>query len=484
MEKQKYTREGLIHLCKTQPEAAADLILLLLDRVDKLEARVIELEIALNQNSQNSHKPPSSDGYRRNLQTSTPKNKKRPTGGQSGHPGTTLRKSAIVDHVVIHPVDTCIGCGSSLEHIPVQDVRTRQVFDLPTVKMEVTEHRSEVKQCPCCHTQTAGTFPPGITKATQYGSTLKSIVVYMMQHQIVPFERTTEFLQDIFGCTLSEGTLKNWTAEVYRHLTQAEEQIKEQLQHAKILHVDETGIFCSLRGASENKLHWIHSASTEIYTHYGIHTKRGKEGMDDIGILPDATGRLIHDFWESYGRYDNVTHAYCNAHIVRELRSVYQDYHQVWAQKLIDLLFHIKQKVETKPISKNFGTRSLHRYDALLQSGFRLNRRNRGSPHKRGRVKQSKPRNLLERLHDHRDEILAFLFDPTVPFTNNLAERDLRMVKVKQKISGTFRSHLGALYYCRIRGYISTMKKQSVNILDALSSVFAGNPLSPIPQLR
>jgi transposase len=478
MESQKYTREGLIHLCKTQPEAAADLILLLLDRVDKLEARVIELENALNKNSQNSHKPPSSDGYRRNIQTSTPKDKKRPSGGQSGHPGTTLRKSVAVDHVVNYPVDTCIGCGSSLEHVAVQDVRTRQVFDLPMVKMEVTEHRSEVKQCPCCHTQTAGVFPPEVTKATQYGSTLKSIVLYMMQHQLVPFERTIEFLQDLFGCTLSEGTLKNWTAEAYNRLSQAEAQIKEQLQRAPILHVDETGMFC------EKKLHWIHSASTERYTHYGIHSKRGKEAMDEIGILPDATGRIIHDFWESYTRYDHLTHAYCNAHIVRELRSVHQDYHQAWAQKLIDLLYHIKEKIETKSISKNFVTRSVHRYDALLQSGSRLNRPNRASPHKRGRVKQSKPRNLLKRLRDHRDEVLAFLFDPTVPFTNNLAERDLRMVKVKYKISGTFRSHLGALCYCRIRGYISTMKKQDINILSALSSVFVGNLLSPIPQLR
>ena len=479
MEKQKYTREGLIHLCKTQPEAAADLILLLLDRIDKLDARVIELEIALNKNSQNSHKSPFSDGYKRNIQSGTVKNKKqRPTGGQTGHPGTTLRKSTNIDHVVIHPARTCIGCGSSLEHVPVQAVQTRQVFDLPEVKIEVTEHRSEVKQCPCCHTKTSGIFPQDITKATQYGSTIKSIVLYMMQHQIIPFERTTEFLQDIFGCALSEGTLKNWIAEAYRHLAQTEEQIKEQLQQAPILHVDETGMFC------ENKLHWIHTASTDIYTHYGIDSKRGKEAMDQIGILPKATGRIIHDFWESYARYDHLTHAYCNAHIVRELRSVYEDYHQAWAQKLVDLLFHIKEKIQTKPISKNFVTRSVHRYDTLLQSGFRLNRLNRGSPHKRGRVKQSKTRNLLNRLHEHRDEVLAFLFDPTVPFTNNLAERDLRMVKVKHKISGTFRSQHGALSYCRIRGYISTMKKQNVNILSALSSIFAGNPLSPIPQLR
>jgi transposase len=342
-----------------------------------------------------------------------------------------------VDHIVNHPARTSFGYGSSLEHVPVQDVRTCQVFDLPMVKMEVTEHRSEVKQCPCCHMQTAGIFPPEVTKATSYGSTLKSIVLYMMQHQLVPFERTTEFLQDLFGCTLSEGTLKNWTAEAYSRLRHAEAQIKEQLQQAPILHVDETGMFC------DKKLHW-----------------------------------------KSYARYDHLTHAYCNTHIVQELRSIHQDYHQAWAQKLIDLLYYIKEKIETKPLSKNFITQSVHRYAAFLQSGSRLNRPNRASPHKRGRVKQSKPRNLLKRLRDHRDEVLAFLFDPTVPFTNNLAERDLRMVKVKHKISGTFRSHLGALCYCRIRGYISTMKKQNINIISALSSVFVGNPLSPIPQLR
>ena len=471
MEKQVYTREALIDLCKTKPEAAADLILLLLERVDKLEARIIELENSLNKNSQNSHKPPSSDGYKRNLQPGTPKNKNRSSGGQPGHKGTTLRTSATPDHIVIHSVDTCASCGLSLDQVPVEKIRTRQVFDLPTVNIEVTEHRSEVKQCPCCHSQTAGAFPVDITKATQYGSTIKSIVLYMMQHQIIPFERTTEFLKDIFGCTLSEGTLKNWNAEAYINLTHVEEQIKEQLQQAKTLHVDETGMFC------ENKLHWIHSASTDFYTHYGIHQKRGKKAMDDIGILPNAKGRIIHDFWESYARYENLMHAYCNAHIVRELRAVYEQHHQAWAQKLIDLLFHIKQKVELQHISKNFVTRSVHRYNALLQSGFRINRHNRGSPHKR-------VRNLLDRLRKHRDEVLAFLFDPNVPFTNNLAERDLRMIKVKHKISGTFRSHLGALYYCRIRGYISTMKKQSINILIALKSVFMESPLSPIPQLR
>lgn len=478
MEKQKYTRENFINLCKTQPETAADFMMLLLERVDKLEKRIIELETTLNQNSQNSHKPPSSDGLKRNIQSSAPDTKKRSTGGQKGHKGTTLRTSSSVDHVVIHQVNECRACGSSLTHIPVEEVQKRQIFDLPTMKITVTEHRSETKHCPCCNTRTIGQFPAGVTKATQYGSTIKSVVLYMMQHQLIPFERTTAFLKDLFGCDISEGTLKNWNAEAYSFLADAEEQIKEQLQNSPILHVDETGMFC------EHKLHWIHSASTDAYTHYGIHHKRGKQAMDDIGILPRSHGRIIHDFWESYARYDHLSHAYCNAHLIRELRAVYEQYHQRWAQRLIDLLFRMKTKVESKQISKNMITRCLQTYDALLQSGFRLHRRARGAPHKRGRVKQSKPRNLLERLRDHRDEVLAFVFDPNVPFTNNLAERDLRMVKVKQKISGTFRTKLGALYYCRIRGYISTMRKQGLNILDALVSVFKGNPFSPTQQLR
>lgn len=473
------TREEIIEFCRTKPEQAGDLIIALSAAVARLEERVQKLEEQLKQNSQNSHKPPSSDGYGRKIHTSAPANKKRPNGGQAGHKGTTLRKSTTVDHIVVHSINACNNCGTCLEQVAVQEVQSRQVFDLPSVKLEVTEHRSEVKRCPCCNQQNGAVFPASVTKAAQYGSTIKSIALYMMQHHLVPFERTAELLRDIFGCKLSEGTLTNWSAEAYTVLETSERQIKEQLQKAEVLHADETGTFCN------NKLQWIHSASTTEYTHFGLHHKRGKQAMDDIGILPGARGRLVHDFWESYARYAHLSHAYCNAHLVRELRALQEKHpRQQWIQHLIGLLFTINTKGERQHLSKNMITRYQKKFDALITAGLRRHPKSRGEPHKRGRVKQSKARNLLERLRDHRHEVLAFMYDPRVPFTNNLAERDLRMVKVKQKISGTFRSQLGALYYCRIRSYISTMKKQGANILAALSSIFVGNPLSPIPQLR
>lgn len=473
-----YTRENILHLCRTQPEVATDLIMMLLERVDKLEARVQELESILRQDSQNSHKPPSSDGYRRHIHNGSPEKKKQSRGGQQGHEGTTLRKSTKADHVVVHAAKSCHHCGSSLKQLPVKGYEERQVFDLPSVKLEVTEHRAEVKHCPCCNKEVVAMFPEKITKAVQYGSVIKALAVYMMQHQLLPFERTAECLSDMFGCHISKGTLKNWRTEAYTGLVDAERQIKEQLQEASVVHADETGIFC------ENLLQWVHLASTEDYTHYGIDKKRGKEAMDAIGIIPKVQGILVHDFWESYGRYEHLRHAYCNAHIVRELRAVYELNHQKWAQELIDLLFRIKKKIGTSHMSKNVLRRSLKCYDSLIRRGLRTNRRVCGAPHQRGRTKQSKARNLLERLRDHRNEVLAWMFDPMVPFTNNLGERDLRMLKVKQKVSGTFRSQLGGIHFCRIYSYISTMKKQGVSILQALFSVFEGDPLSPIPQLR
>lgn len=478
VEKIKRTREEIIEFCRTKPEQAADIIIALSTAVERLEERVKKLEEQLNKNSQNSHKPPSSDGYKRKINSSAPEKKQRSNGGQAGHKGTTLRKSSTPDHIVLHSVNSCISCGASLEEVTGHKFQSRQVFDLPSVKIEVTEHRSEVKHCPCCHKENVAAFPAGVGKAVQYGPTTKAIVLYMMQHHLIPYERATEFLRDIFGCELSEGTLKNWIAEANTLLETPQEQIKEQLQQAEVVNVDETGMFC------DNKLQWIHSVSTEQFTYYGIHNKRGKEAMDAIGILPKIQGRIVHDFWESYLGYDQCMHAYCNAHIVRELRALYEQHNQQWIKELIDLLFEINNSVQSKKLSKNKITRNKKRYDELIVTGMRLHPKNRGEPHLPGRIKQSKARNLLERLRDHRDEVLAFMYDPRVPFTNNLAERDLRMVKVKQKISGTFRSQDGAQYYCRIRSYISTMKKQSVNILSALSSVFMRNPLSPVPQFR
>lgn len=480
MTNQQGIREAILNIYDKGPEAIIEFVEKLLvefhqlkEIVQKQGEEILELKAQIKQDSHNSNKPPSADGLKRKI-TSLRTKSNRPSGGQNGHPGTTLQMVEKPDHVVVHPVERCRCCGRSLKHISIKGYEKRQVFDIPPIRVEVTEHQSEVKDCPQCGATTTALIPDSITTVAQYGSRLKTVSVYLMQQHLVPHQRTTELLKDLFGCDISEGTLHNWNTKLHRGLEQFDEAVKQQLRKAPVLNVDETGIFC------ENKLHWLHVASTAGLTHYGLHEKRGKEATDQIDILSHVEGRIIHDFWEPYLGYD-CQHGFCNSHIIRELTAIVEQGHQQWAQDLIDHLYHINKKVQCdKESTDAMHASTLHRYrqryDAIVGCGLRLNPRYNGSPHKRGRTKQSKARNLLERLRNHRDEILAFMYDFDVPFTNNLAERDLRMVKVKQKISGTFRSRVGGDLFCRIRGYISTVKKQNKNVLDALFDAFSGHP--------
>ena len=492
MSEQERTGEIILAIYAKGPDAVVEFIEKLLAEIHELkqivknqEERIAALERQLNQDSHNSNKPPSSDGLKRKIRSLRTKSS-RPSGGQEGHPGKTLLMVETPDHVITHRTCRCERCDGSLEQTPTKAYEKRQVFDIPPLCMEVTEHRCEIKECPHCGATTTAPFPESVTKAAQYGSRLKSASVYLMQHHMVPFDRTTEVLHDLFGCEITEGSVQNWNREAYRALEPAEESVKKQLRQAPVVNVDETGVFC------ENKLHWLHVASTPLLTNYALDQKRGKEATDRIDILPHIEGRIIHDFWEPYLGYE-CQHGFCNSHILRELTMTFEQYRQQWAHDLIDHLIHIQKKVLDDSLSQPdiglAGKNALHpqippkaarryrqTYDAIVQRGLRINRRNRASPHKRGRTKQSKARNLLERLRDHRDEILAFMDDVQVPFTNNLAERDLRMVKVKQKISGTFRSRAGADYFCRIRGYISTVKKNGRDVFDALVDAFSGHP--------
>ena len=482
MEDSQHRREMISRIYDQGREAVIEYFERLLIEMQEVsrrqEERIKALENQVSKDSHNSNKPPSSDGLQR-----TPKSLRvksdRPSGGQQGHPGTTLKMVATPDHVVVHPVHRCRRCGHSLEQVAAAGHEKRQVFDLPRLRVEVTEHQVEIKNCSHCGIATTSAFPDSVSKASQYGDYVKAFSIYLMQQHLVPFKRTTELLHDLFGCTITEGSLHNWTQQAYRTLQPAEEAVKEQLRQAPVVNADETGIFC------EHKLQWLHAASTPKFTHYALHEKRGNEATDAIGILPQFKGRLIHDFWESYLKYENCLHGFCNIHIIRELTAVVEYDHQRWAQELIDLLRHInkyaQRAMELKEVlHPRTILRYLQQYDAIVQRGLRRNPRDRGSPHKRGRKKQSKARNLLERLREYRDGILAFMHDAQVPFTNNLAERDIRMTKVKQKISGTFRSRVGADGFCRIRGYISTVKKNGLNVFDALVNAFTGNPFIPM----
>ena len=478
-------REDILKVYDAGPEAVVSLIRGLLDAhqkqineltgtIEKLQKRVEELEFQVKKNSHNSNKPPSSDGLRKQRGKKTRKKRKKRPGGQEGHQGHQLRMSNNPDHIEIHDVKTCHGCQKSLEGTKANGYDRRQVFDIPEMELEATEHQAVIKECPFCGAANKAGFPEGITRPTQYGKRIKGLAVYLNQYQLLPYERLVDFMRDIFGFTLSKGTVYNFNKQGYDLLKPVEEKTRELLKKSSILHSDETGISCV------KTLQWLHVASTSRLTYYLIHAKRGKDAMDAMGILQDYEGRVIHDFWKPYFRY-NIRHGICNAHAIRELTFIHEEYKQKWAEEMIGLLLRIKKKVDCCTMSLHASTMQIFEkdYDRIVKKGFLKNPRLPGDDHKRGRKKQTKARNLLSRLEVYKNEILAFMFDISVPFDNNQAERDLRMVKVQQKISGCFRSEEGARIFCRIRGYISTVRKNGINVFDALQGIFEERPFSP-----
>lgn len=446
-------------------------------RVDELQAQLRQLQDQLAKTSRNSSKPPSTDGLRKPAPKSLRKKSKRPSGGQPGHAGQTLTMAEKPDHTVTHRVDGCKHCGRSLANRPSDDMEKRQVHDLPPLRLIVTEHQAEVKLCPCGHMNKAD-FPEGVNAPVQYGPDLKAAAVYLKNYQLLPYARSCELLGDLFHCPISEGTLTNILSECYERLEQPVQQIKEQVAQAQVAHFDESG------ARVESKLWWLHVASTQNATYYQIHPKRGAKALEAIGILPDFTGRAIHDFWRPYFGYD-CAHGLCNAHHLRELVFVHEQHRQAWAGDMIDCLLDIKQAAaQARPIAGHLNQEQIRtfetRYQSILDQGYEQNPLPPAPDgKKRGRQKKTKPRNLIERLDRHRHEALAFMYDFNVPFDNNLAERDIRMMKVQQKISGLFRSETGAKIFCRIRSYISTARKNAVRALDAIASAFTGDPFMP-----
>jgi transposase len=383
------------------------------------------------------------------------------------------------DEVVVHRVRRCSGCGSSLRGTAVQDYDRRQVFELPEIKVRVTEHRAEKKLCGCCGQLSCASFPEGVTQNAQYGSRLQACAVYIRTYGLLSYERAAQLFEDLFAVPLSQGTLVNMDRGCGQRLESAYEQIRQATIKSAVVGFDETGM--SVNGT----LYWLHTASTEQLTYLACHAKRGTEAFEAIGILPNFTGQALHDHWGSYFNYE-CGHALCNAHHLRELTFVFEEYGQQWATSMIDLLREIKQAVQraVQQSRGRFNRPTYHRYEkryrAILAAGLRANP---PPPEidqsKRGRPKQSKARNLVLRLMNRQSEVLAFMYDFAVPFTNNHAERDLRVSKVQQKISGTFRSAGSAASFCRIRSYIATIKKNGIRVIDALQSVFTGTPLLP-----
>lgn len=475
------TREQAQAIYRAGEETVIRVLLEMDARINALEERVKTLESQIAKNSSNSSKPPSTDGYTKPAPKSQRPASERPAGGQNGHSGHTLRRVAKPDRIITHTVKQCAGCGHDLSGQKSTAVEKRQVFDLPPIKVEVTEHQAETKVCPRCGQVNQADFPKEVNAPTQYGQRLKAVAVYLKDYQLLPYQRTAELLADLFGCSLSEGTLARFTQQCSGLLQKTVAQIKDIVRKAPVAGFDETG--CSVN----DRLHWLHVACTPSATYYEIHPKRGALAMDALGILPDFTGRAIHDFWKPYFTY-SCAHGLCNAHHLRELTFIYEQDSQLWAKEMMDLLVEIKNAVDecrqrNEPLPENQRRTFESRYQQLLDIGYLVNplpEKTDGGSGKRGKHRKSKAGNLLERLDLHRREVLAFMSDFRVPFDNNQSERDLRMMKVQQKISGAFRSLNGAQAFCRIRSYLSTARKNAAPILDAIAQVFAGKAAVPL----
>lgn len=438
------------------------------------QAQIEELRARLDKDSHNSSKPPSSDGFRKpkSLRESTG----RSVGGQPGHRGSTLKQVEHPDRQVIHPLPAvCEACGAVLDFTQATlTPERRQVFDIPPVKMAVTEHRVQSVVCACGQRQ-CGLFPAEVTQPAAYGPGVRSLAVYLTQYQLLPVERAAQLLSDACGADLSGGTIQAWIAGAGEQLLPVAAQIAEAVKRAPVVHFDETGLRVGKR------LHWLHSASTATLTWYRRHIDRGRDAMEAFGILPGFQGIAVHDGWMPYRHY-GCTHGLCNAHHLRELIFLHETLPgQSWPQQLMDLL---REALKDQKLAQQSGQALApqtvqhyqDRYRAGVAEGQRLHPQRDRQKAGPGRIKQSTAFNLLRRLHLYADDVLRFLTDSRVPFDNNQAERDIRMPKLKQKISGAFRTAEGASAFCIIRSYLATLRKQNQPILQNLTLALSGHP--------
>jgi len=466
--------ENLDHDLKTLPEWAQKLILNLMRRVQNLEDK-------LAKNSSNSGNPPSSDGPAKPKKNGSLRGKsgKKP-GGQLGREGKNLSPVEAPDVIEVYSPVVCSGCHGLLEGIEACSVDTRQVFDVPEITVFVKEHRAETKICPCCGIKTKGEFPQGVNGAVQYGERVKALAAYFMHQHFIPFDRMAQIFEDVFDIPLSPGTCSNMDKKLFTNLEVFEKNLKAYLIACKVLHLDETGVRCA------KKLHWIHVTSSQTATFLGLHTKRGGEAIDDLNILPQYRGSVVHDHWHCYFSYKQVKHGLCNVHHLRELKYVYEQEKSDWAKEMSELLLKGKKLTEQ---AKDEGQSAVTQSNIeIIEEEYKSLLVKAGLVYMEAAQKEGLPTgvgkqgfNLFRRLLRKMDVVLYFLRDLSIPFSNNLAEQDLRMEKVKQKISGCFRTFFGGVISCRVRSYISTSRKQGWNIIDALAEAIRGSPRMVYP---
>jgi len=460
----------------------SSLLRILLERNQHLEKELKALQQEVQilkesqaQNSRNSHQPPSRDGLKKPKPKPRSLRQKsgRKPGGQPGHPGQTLQPVQEPDQIEIHPLESCPQCGGvAIKREPVMDYEARQVFDLPPRTLEVTEHRAPIKHCPECGHLGKATFPDQVKAPTQYGQRFLGLLVYLSQGQLIPFNRVAQMCEDLFGQPLSTASVVAANQQAYQHLEPFAHEVARQIAQADLAHFDESG----MRVAA--KLHWLHVASTPTLTSYGVHPKRGREAMDALGIVGECRGWTMHDYWKPYFGYEQCLHAVCNGHLLRELKFLWEEEKEPWAKELSDLLLELHQKRNRDgEFSEPKFKRALKAFRAIVRRGRLRHPRVRSPKH----LAQGKAANLLDRLQAYDWNILAFLLDERVPFTNNQGEQDIRMIKLQQKISGCFRTLEGAQVFCRIRSYLSTCRKQGQDIWRSLQMAIAGRPFIPVP---
>ena len=427
-----------------------------------------EFKKRLNKNSHNSSKPPSSDGLSKpskNPTSSLREKSNNKSGGQPGHRGETLKQVEHPDKVERHELAICPLCQTSLASVNALGIVKRQVFDLPVPKVEVTEHQAEIKQCFCCNKRVMATFPLGVNSPTQYGEVVKSTALYFQQ-QFIPEDRLQETFHDLFKIDLATATLNRFSESFYETLAPFEDSVLSQVKADPVKHLDETG--CRVSG----KTHWLHVASTDSLTYYHVSIKRKS-------LLDDLLGIVIHDHFKPYYTLPHVAHGLCNQHHLRELKALIEFDKEAWArnmQRFLRFALRIRHHYGNELIPENKLARLNKLYEKILVQGIRYHESLPVFRERKGQGRQAKRtgHNLVLRLKNYSEDVLRFLVNPSVPFTNNQAERDLRMIKCKQKVSGCFRSEEGAKIFARIRGFISTARKQDWNVFESIQQVMRG----------
>ncbi|HEV7374881.1 MAG TPA: IS66 family transposase [Pyrinomonadaceae bacterium] len=444
-------------------------------RTFQLGCRNAELEGLSTKDSHNSSRPPSTDPPWAKRTRSLRRPTGRRPGGQAGHRGATLRLAARPNRVIEHRPQECRGCHAPLATAQVVRHNRQQVWEVVPARLKVTEHRLAVLRCPSCGKTTQGEFSGTARSGVQYGPGVKARVLYLQQYQLLPYQRTSEAMRDLFGCRLSAGTVANIVRECAEALVAIELKIKQKLRRSPVIHSDETGLRINKR------LGYVHVASTAHLTHYAAAAHRGHTAMDEINVLPRYRGTCVHDGLLAYKYYTRCRHALCGVHLLREL-TYFEELGtatKAWATPLKELLLEMKREVERasaqggRHLAADRLAELTGSYDSLVAAGLRAQQ-----PSELPEQVRKQARNLLLRLERRKEEVLRFLTDFSVPFDNNQAERDLRMVKLQQKTSGCFRSEEGARRFCRIRSYVSTTRKQGQTIMRALEGACRGKPLS------